>query len=193
MYLEAQDFIQKLKSGDEESFGILVDRFQTRVYNTCLGFVFKQEDAEDLTQEVFLEVYRSIHNFEARAQLSTWIYRISVTKSLEFLRTWKRKKRAGKLLSLIGLQASGFDLKGDRLDHPGIRIENQELAKRLYGAIDSLPENQRTAFTLCKIDGRSYEEVAEIMQMSISSIESLLFRSRKNLKANLEKFYSEEF
>ncbi len=191
--MEAQELIQKLKQGDQAAFALLVDLHQGRVYTTCLGFVFRQEDAEDLTQEVFVEVYRSISKFEGRSSLSTWIYRIAVTKSLELLRSWKRKKRAGKVLSLVGLQAVGFDLPANACDHPGIQLENKETERRLFGAIELLPENQRIAFTLCKIDGQSYNEAAEIMAVSVSSIESLLFRARKNLKQRLEKFYQEEF
>jgi RNA polymerase sigma factor (sigma-70 family) len=190
--MEELDLVDRVKAGQQKAFEILVDRFQGRVYNACLGFLFNREDAEDLTQEVFLEVHRSIHTFEGRAALGTWIHRIAMTKSLELIRSRGRKKRAGQLLSLFGLQQAGWDPRADALDHPGIRLENQERARHLYAAIGSLPEQQRVAFTLAKIEGRSYEEVAEIMALSIPSIESLLFRAKKGLQKKLEHFYRED-
>jgi RNA polymerase sigma factor (sigma-70 family) len=187
--MEDSEWVQRLRNGDPKAYSRFVDQFQGRVYNTCIGFVFNREDAEDLAQEVFVEVFRSIANFEERSSLATWVYRIAVTKSLELLRSRTRKKRAGQLLSLFGLQQSGFDVRGHAIDHPGIRLENQERAKHLYAAIDSLPENQRIAFVLHKIDGHSYEAVAEIMELSGPSVESLLFRAKKNLQKKLENYY----
>jgi RNA polymerase sigma factor (sigma-70 family) len=190
--MEDSQLIDRIKAGDGQSFETLVDRFQGRVYNACLGFVFNRDDAQDLTQEVFIEVYKSIASFEGRASLGTWIHRIAVTKSLELIRSRSRKKRAGQLLSLIGLQQAGWDVRADEIDHPGFSLENKERARHLYSAINGLPEQQRIAFTLHKIEGRPYEEVAEIMGLSISSIESLLFRAKKGLQKKLEIFYKED-
>ncbi|MFN8394251.1 MAG: sigma-70 family RNA polymerase sigma factor [Bacteroidia bacterium] len=185
-------FIERLRKGDSMAYSRLVQQFQARVFNTCLNFVFDRTEAEDLTQEVFLEVYRSIGAFEERSSLSTWIYRISVTKSLELIRSKSRKKRAGMLLSIFGLQEKGWDVRGHVVDHPGFQLENQERAQRLHAALHSLPENQRVAFTMHKLDGHRYEEVAEIMGISLASVESLIFRARKNLQKTLEKFYQDE-
>ena len=102
--MEERAWIEELQKGSPKAFERLVDAFQKRVFNTCLNFVFDQSDAEDLTQEVFVEVFRSIRGFEERSSLATWIYRISVSKSLELIRSRKRKKRAGVLLSIFGMQ-----------------------------------------------------------------------------------------
>ena len=190
--MEESGLIDAVKAGDKLAFGRLVDRYERSVFNACLGFAFNREDAQDLAQEVFLEVFRSIHHFEGRSALGTWIHRIAVTKSLELIRSRSRKKRAGQLLSLIGLQQAGWDPRADEVDHPGIRLENKERARHLYAAIDSLPEQQRIAFTLSKIDGRSYEEVAAIMETSIPSVESLLFRAKRGLQKKLTQFYQQD-
>lgn len=190
--MEDQELIEKLRTGDRKAFEALVDAFQTKVLNTCLSFVFDRSDAEDLTQEVFVEVFRSISGFEQRSSLSTWIYRISVTKSLELIRSRKRQKRAGVLLSIFGLQQAGWDVKAPASDHPGVRLENKERAHRLHLALQSLPENQRIAFTLHKLEAQSYEEVAQVMGVSLSSVESLIFRARKNLQKSLENYYKSE-
>src|SRR5210317_2479206 len=93
--------VSDLKDGEEEAFRYLVDQYQDKVYNTCISFVKNPDDADDLTQEVFLEVYNSIHKFRLESKLSTWIYRISVNKSLEYLRKMKRKKRFGFLFAIV--------------------------------------------------------------------------------------------
>lgn len=190
--MEDGALIDAVKAGDQKAFGLLVDRYELRVFNACLGFVFNRDDAQDLAQEVFIEIFRSIHTFEGRSALGTWIHRIAVTKSLELIRSRGRKKRAAQLLSLIGLQQAGWDARADEVDHPGIRLENKERARHLYAAIDSLPEQQRIAFTLSKIDGRSYEEIAAIMETTIPSIESLLFRAKKALQKKLTHFYQQD-
>jgi len=181
--------VQDLKAGKSTAYKVLVRDFHGRVFNTCLGFVGNSQDAEDLAQEVFVEVFKSIHKFQEKSKLSTWIYRISVTKSLELIRKRGRKKRAGQMFSLADLNEKGFDLKGCKTDHPGVQMENQDRSKALYQALATLPENQRVAFTLNKIDGSSYQEVADIMGTTLSSIESLIFRARKNLQKQLAYFY----
>jgi RNA polymerase sigma factor (sigma-70 family) len=190
--MEEQQLIDKLRSGDRRAYEALVDAFQAKVFNTCLSFVFDKADAEDLAQEVFVEVFRSIGSFEQRSSLSTWIFRISVTKSLELIRSRKRQKRSGILLSIFGLQQAGWDAKAPAGDHPGVRLENKERAHRLHLALQELPENQRIAFTLHKLEAQSYEEVAQVMGVSLGSVESLIFRARKNLQKSLENFYKSD-
>ncbi|MEL6863010.1 MAG: sigma-70 family RNA polymerase sigma factor [Bacteroidota bacterium] len=184
--------ITQLKAGSQSAFKVLIDQYQKRVLNTCLGFLPNRHDAEDLTQEVFIEVYRSAANFRGDSSLSTWIYRIAVTKSLEQIRKRKRKKRMAFFQSLIGLDSPQVQASATDMDHPGIKLEQKERAQTLYKAIDNLSQNQRIAFTLHKIEGMSYKEISEIMDVSLSSIESLIFRARKNLQKNLYTFYQKQ-
>lgn len=179
-------FISRLKEGDAASFEMLVKQYGSKIYNTSLSIVQHEEDAEDITQEVFTEVFQSIHNFKGASKLSTWIYRIAVTCSLEFLRKKKRQKRFGLMQSIFG--SDGFE-DVPHFIHPGIVLENKEKAKVLFTAIDKLAENQKTAFILHKAEGLTYTEVAEVMQVSVSSVESLLFRAKQKLQKLLSDYY----
>lgn len=181
--------IRELRNGEEKAFRELVEVYQNKVFNTCVSFVKNPDDADDLSQEVFIEVYNSIDKFREESKLSTWIYRIAVNKSLEYIRKMKRKKRFRFL-------SGGGDrdklVKAEELDfnHPGILIENKEKAAILFQAVEKLPENQRIAFTLHKLEDLSYEQIAEVMNKSISSVESLMHRARINLRKKLIHYYS---
>jgi RNA polymerase sigma-70 factor (ECF subfamily) len=180
--------VNDLKDGEEEAFRYLVDQYQDKVYNTCISFVKNPDDADDLTQEVFLEVYNSIHKFRLESKLSTWIYRISVNKSLEYLRKMKRKKRFGFLFA-IDFERNQRDNVELEFNHPGILAENKEKAAILYRAIEKLPENQRIAFTLHKLEDLSYVQISEIMNKSLSSVESIMHRAKLNLRKELFNYY----
>ncbi len=140
-------------------------------------------EAEDLTQETFVEVYLNIENFRAEARLSTWIYRIAVNKALGHLRAKRAKKRFGQLLSIFHLAPA--DEKPD-WEHPGHLLEKKESAERLAAAVETLPGQQKTAFVLRQSEELSYAEIAEVMQVSVPSVESLLFRAKQNLKKKLD-------
>ncbi|MEO1049579.1 MAG: RNA polymerase sigma factor [Bacteroidota bacterium] len=183
------DLVTLLIKGDQAAFKQLVERFQNIVFNTCLNFLTNQEDAEDATQEVFIEVFNAIDQFKGQSKLSTWIYRIAVTKSLEHIRRRKSKKRWAFMQSLFGNEDQIWAPSRDANDHPGAMMENKERSKVLFSAIDQLPDNQRVAFTLHKIDGQSYQEVSQIMELSVSSVESLMFRAKKNLQKKLTGYY----
>ena len=183
--------INALQQGNQVAFKQLVDSQQERVINTALGFLPNMHDAEDICQEVFIEVYRSIHKFRGDAKISTWIYRVTVTKCLDHLKAKKRKKRIGYIQSLFGKDEQPIEIK-DEFNHPGVTLENKERTKVLFAAIDQLPDNQRVAYTLNKIEGMPYKEVAEVLNVSLSSVESLLFRAKKNLKKHLYTYYQKE-
>ena len=188
--MDEKQLIKRLQETPDTGFRMLIDQYQDKVLNTCLGFVPHLQDAEDLSQEVFVEVYRSISKFEEKSSLSTWIYRISVNKCLEMIRSRKRHKRSAFFKSLIGLNEVAERIDTGRFDHPGILLEDKERAQILFNAIDKLAEKQRTAFTLNKVEGLSYQEVAKIMETSLSSVESLLFRAKKNLQKLLANYYN---
>lgn len=184
-------FIERLKAGEQNAYGELLDMFSERVYNTALGLLQNQEDAEDITQEVFAEVFGSVAGFRGQSKLSTWIYRIAVTKSLELIRSRTRVKRFCVVLSLFGREDQFNQSSGEAFYHPGISLENKEMSAVLFNAIRKLPLNQRTAFTLNKLENLSYAELAEVMKLSVSSVESLLFRAKQKLRELLGKYYEE--
>lgn len=192
--MEEKEFIQALKSRDSLAYSKLIDDFQDKVFGTCISFVPNKEDAEDIAQEVFLEVFNSIDKFKGKSKLTTWIYRITTNKCLEFIRKRNTKKRFAFLQSITGnilpLDKTTYFTE---INHPGIQLENKELNETLFKAINSLPESQSVMFTLHKIDGKSYDEIAEITNKSLSSVESTMFRAKKNLKSILENYYKNEY
>ena len=177
-----KDIIDQLKQGNEEAFKQVFETYKDCIFNTILYMVQSNSEAEDLTQEVFVEVFLSIENFNAQSKLYTWIYRIAINKALNYQRSKKAKKRLGSFLSIFNLSAS--DDMPDFV-HPGILLENKELSESLYQAIDQLPAKQKTAFILRQLEDLSYLEIAEVMQTTIPSVESLLFRAKQNLQKYL--------
>ena len=186
--------IEQLKLKNTAVFSNLIDSYQQKVFGTCLSFVPNKEDAEDLVQEVFLEVFNSISKFKGNSTLSTWIYRITTNKCLEFIRKQKTKKRTGFLKPLFS-QDFSIDKTNyfTEFNHPGFLLEAKELNETLFKAINKLPESQTLIFTLHKIDGKSYQEIAEITDRSVSSVESVMFRAKKNLQKLLYNYYKNEF
>ncbi|MEI6435560.1 MAG: RNA polymerase sigma factor, partial [Bacteroidota bacterium] len=181
--------IKKLREGDEQTFRELVEQFRERVFNTALGMLQHRENAEDVTQEVFVEVFSSVARFRGDCSLSSWIYRITVQKSLEHIRSGQRKKRSGFIFSLFGREDQVNIATEAPFYHPGIQLENRERAAILFSAIAKLPVNQRTAFVLHKVEGLSQTEIAEIMKITISSVESLMVRAKSRLRELLADYY----
>lgn len=175
---------------NENNFRQIVEAHKDRVYNTCYKFLRQREDAEDAAQETFIEIYRSLSTFRGEAQLSTWIHRIAVSKSLDIIRKRKRKKRLGSVKQLMGFNDMHTDSPLPEQLQPDQIMEESERRKLLYYTLDKLTENQRIALTLTQLQGFSYQETAEIMDTSVSSIESLIFRAKKNLKKKLCKEYN---
>jgi len=189
--LEESILITELRAGNREAFQTLFRLHRKQVYNTCLGLLQHAHDAEDITQEVFIEIFRSAENFRGDSKLSTWLYRISYNKCLDHLRSKSRGKRSGNVVHLDGEAAPQIPTD-NFFEHPGIALERKERSKILFAAISALPENQRVAFTLSKVDGLSYREICEVMEMNLPAIESLLHRAKQNLKKLLTDYYESE-
>ena len=183
--MEEKNLIKNLKEGDENAFKFLVEKYKGFIFNTCLPIIQNTEEADDLTQEVLIQIYKSINGFKGYSSLSTWIYRITLSKCFEYLRFKKRKKRFSQIINLFREDGSTIDIP--QFDHPGVQLEKKEDARLLFEAIDSLNEEQKTAYVLRNVQGLSYKKVSKVMEKSISSIESLIFRAKKNLKKYLVK------
>jgi RNA polymerase sigma factor (sigma-70 family) len=184
--LTEHELIQGLRNGDESAFQYLVNHYQERVYNTAIGIVQNAQDAEDVAQEVFIQVYRSINNFKGESKLSTWLYRIATTRALDLLRSRKSKKRFGLLQRLFGEGNEPLYELPD-FNHPGVALDRKEQAAKLFKAIGELPENQKVAFTLHKLEDLSYQEISEVMNTTVPAVESLMHRAKQNLRKMLEK------
>ncbi|TFF35750.1 RNA polymerase sigma factor [Mucilaginibacter psychrotolerans] len=186
--MNENDLITALRHNNENAFRFLVDRYQKSVFNIALGFVQQKENAEEVTQEVFIKVFETIAGFKQDAKLSTWVYRIAVNQSLDFIRHTKRKKRFAIITSMFN-KADELIHQPPDFCHPGVVLENKEQATVLFKAIAQLPQSQKTAFLLQKIDGCSQQKIAAIMQLTEGAVESHLFRAKATLKKLLINYY----
>ncbi|MCX6339694.1 MAG: RNA polymerase sigma factor [Candidatus Aureabacteria bacterium] len=187
--MEDLELLQDLKDGNPEAFKRLVELHQELVINICYRFVFIREDAEDIAQEVFIKVYRSISDFRGESKLSTWIYRIAVAKSLDFIRRINRRKRFGFIQTLIGIDNQIEKLPAPRSSLPDAEMERRERYRVLQHALGILPENQRMAITLSKYHDFSNKEIAEILGTTVSAVDALLHRAKNNLRKRLYRYY----
>jgi RNA polymerase sigma-70 factor (ECF subfamily) len=185
------ELIEQLKKGDEAAFRSIVEQWQDMVYNTILGIVQNETEAEDLAQDVFIKVFEKISSFKGDSKFSTWLYRIATTTALDHLRSKKRKKRFGFLQSISG--DGGESVQVPDFHHPGVNLDNKERAAVLFKAIEALPENQKAAYTLHKLEGLSYRDVSEVLNTTVSAVESLMSRANQNLRKELETYYNRHY
>jgi RNA polymerase sigma factor (sigma-70 family) len=186
--LNESELITLLKKKDRDAFKIIVETWQDMVYNTALGILQNEADAEDTAQEVFIQVYESIHSFKEESKFSTWVYRITVSKAMDHIRKKKRKKRFAFIQSLYGKDDNQM-IEPPDFFHPGVSIENKENATALFKAIGKLSDNQKTAFVLSRMEGLSYSKIGDVMKLSDSAVDALLQRAKKNLQSSLKDYY----
>jgi RNA polymerase sigma-70 factor (ECF subfamily) len=147
--------------------------YSSMVYNLSLQYVQNTEDAEEITQDVFVKVYQKLPSFQEKSSLRTWVYRIAINQSLDFIKAKQSLKRRFWL-------------------NPGVELEQKEACKRIFDAINQLPDKQKTSVILLKIMGKDRAEVAEIMNLNVKAMESVFQRAKKNLEVLLNKNNSHE-
>ncbi len=187
-----EEQIQKIIDGDRASFKVLVDEYQLFVKRICYNYLRNLEDAEDISQETFVTIYKTIKSFRKESELSTWIYRIAISKCIDHTRKIKSKKRLGLVKKIIGLEKETAKKIPSQEINPEINFEINERNEILVWALNKLPENQRIAITLSKIKGINHKEVAQTMDISVSAVESLIHRGKANLKQLLFKYYNDK-
>lgn len=155
------------------------------VYNLALQYTQNIEDTEEVAQDVFVSIYNSIDKFQANSKLSTWIYRITINKSLDFIKAKKTKKRFAFITNLFFEDSNEVKHDKANFNHPGVELENKEAVEKIFHEINQLPTNQKTVIILSRIEQKSQAEVAEIMNLSIKAAESLYQRAKQNLSKKL--------
>lgn len=174
------EIIRDVLNGDQKKYALIVEKYQSNVFRTAIGFVHSKEDAEDIAQDVFIQVFRLLGSFEGKSELSTWLYRITVNRSINFLKSEKRKRFWSSFTNAFQPVSK---------ENPVIRrLEDAEENLFVKKAIDALPENQRTAFVLRKYEGLSQKETANIMRLTEGAVEQLLIRAKINLRKKLGSF-----
>lgn len=151
------------------------------VYNLSLHFVQNILVAEEITQDVFISVYQSLSQFRKDAEISTWIYRITINKCKDHIKAKKRKKRFTQITSLFFKETLNIAQDIPEFNHPGVLLENKEELEQIFAHINSLPGNQKTAIILQKLEHKSQAEIAEILNIKIKAVESLIHRAKVNL------------
>ncbi len=171
--------IQNILDGSQTDFEWLIKMYQPNVFRTAMGLLHNKEDAEEVTQDVFLKVYDSLSSFNQKAALSTWVYRITINTSVNLLKKKKGNRLLVGLSALLGLASK--EKQSEKL------VTDKEEKDAIRKAMQELPEKQRLAFVLTKYEELPQRQVAEILQISEGAVEQLVIRARNNLRKKLEK------
>lgn len=173
-----QELVKQVQSGNKNAFNLLVVRHQNKVMNIVSRYVKNSGDVADVTQEAFIKAYRALPNFRGESAFYTWLYRIAVNSAKNYLTSQSRKPPA----SDVDAQEADFYDGSDALKEnasPEKTLLCEELQKKLFAAIESLPEDLRAAITLREIEGLSYEEIAAVMECPVGTVRSRIFRARE--------------
>jgi RNA polymerase sigma-70 factor (ECF subfamily) len=181
----SEDLMSRTAEGDELAFEILVRRHQTSVLNLVYRYVGDRTKAKDLAQEVFIRVWRAANRYEPKAKFTTWIYRITANLCLNELKSIKGKKLVQLEAEEESRQNTNFETHPNASRSPEDLLLAEERSRQVSEALQSLPESQRMALILKRYDNLSYDEIAKIMECSISAVESLLVRAKRNLQEKL--------
>jgi RNA polymerase sigma factor (sigma-70 family) len=179
------ELVAQLQQGSEAAFRTLVGRFQGRVYSTAYSLLRSAEDAEDVAQEVFVEVHQTIGRFRGEAALSTWLYRLATSRALQHRRRQQARKRFAFFSSLLGFANQVLPEPPDHA-HPQALLEDAQQLHLLQLHIGRLPAQQQVAFTLRHEQELSYAEIAAVLGTTVVAVESLLFRARHTLRQHLQ-------
>lgn len=179
----------RVKQGDATAFAELVDKYKQPVMNLVFRMLRDMTEAEDLAQNVFLQVHRSAHRYEPSAKFSTWLFTIARNLSLNEIRRRSRHRTESIDAPQFGQESSTPpQLEAPRTASPPDTLLQGELEQKIEMALADLPENQRTAILLCRQNELSYEEIAKILGCSLSATKSLIHRGRETLKARLKPY-----
>ena len=178
--------VQRCAEGDEAACGELVAEHQRMVVQLAMNLLGDRDEALDLSQDVFLRVFRTIHRFRGQSSLRTWIYRIAVNQARNRHRFWRRRHRADQV-SLDQHIAAHGEFRCSNSSTPERALAQKELASQLEQALGGLPFDQRTAIVLREVDGLSYEEIAFSLGVAVGTVKSRLTRARQALRAELRE------
>ncbi|RLE14294.1 RNA polymerase subunit sigma-24 [Candidatus Aerophobetes bacterium] len=182
--------VARFKEGDESSFKELVERYQSRVYSIVLAMLGDKNDADDLSQEVFLKVYRFIHQFKGRSKFFTWLYRLTINTCIS---ARNRKKRNNQILLSQSFKKdfTPIDTLQNDAKSPIEILQNRELEKKIKLALDSLSDGLKEVFVLREIEDLSYKQLSRILHCPEGTVKSRLFRAREELKKKLMPYIDE--
>lgn len=159
-------------------------QYADMVFNLCLNYTQNQQVAEELTQDIFVKALLNLPNFKGNSSAKTWLYKIAINTCNDFSKAQNAQKRSW-LKALFSTNAGTYEVQD--FNHPGVQLEQKQAVQHIFKCINRLPENQKTALILKSIDGLAQQEIAEIMNLKIKAVESLLSRARTNLQKILNE------
>lgn len=176
-----ETLVEQFQAGDSSGFDELVKRYEQKIFNLCCRFLDQSEDADDAAQEIFIKVYKGLNQFNNQARFSTWLYRIAVNHALNIRRS-RRRSHWLRPLSLISKDESEkISRVHDQTNNPQEQLEKKEEIERIHQALVNLPEEQRVIVYLHRFQELSYRDIAEILGLRLSTVESRLFHAKKQL------------
>jgi len=182
-----REAVRRCLGGDAEAFGVLVERYQDRIFNACVRIVGDRETAREMAQEAFLRGFERLATFREGARFSTWLFAIAINQCRSELRRRKTKKHRPPL----SLDAARAEREGagyeppSREAGPGVAIERREMRRRLERELAALPENYRVPVVLRDVEELSYEEIAEVIGKPVGTVRSRIHRGRLLLRDRL--------
>lgn len=185
-----EELILRLQRGDEWAFQLMVRRFRKKIFSIAFGITLDTEESQDIMQEVFLQVYRTIGDFRGDASLATWLHRITVNRSLNWKRRWARRFKWLHVSTDSADDHPAAEPESE-LPSPEIRMANAQTRQQIDNALKMLPDQARTVFVLRELEGLSYEEIADATGIKIGTVRSRLFHARKRLKEILQPLVEE--
>lgn len=177
--------IARCRAGEQAACEQLVADHQAMVFQLGCHLLGSRDEAYDLSQEVFLRVFRTIDRFRADASLKTWIYRIAINQASNRRRFWSRRHRLGQVSLDAHVEVHGEPTEATDASSPHRILASKELAARLTVALDALPFDQRTVIILREVEGLSYDEIAQALDIAVGTVKSRLTRARQALRASL--------
>ncbi|MFC2087032.1 RNA polymerase sigma factor [Bacteroidota bacterium] len=182
------DIVNKITGGDKEAYRLIVEKYRQAIFRICMGYAHDENDANDLTQETFINAYQNLHKFKFKSAFSTWLYRIAVNLSLNFIRS-KKRILLERYTNTSEASLRSLEISTNEVLNPEQIILNEEQSNIIKKELHKLSDQQKTAFILSKYDNMSQKEIAEIMKISEGAVESLIQRAKVNLYKNLATYF----
>ncbi len=180
--------VQAVRDGNAGAYRALVEKYQQRTYTLIYGVVRNQEDARDLTQDAFVKAYNSLDTFRLESSFYTWLYRIAMNLAIDQTRRIKRRPTTPFDETIASKEEDGGIADLHHAQNPRRELERKELYGKIMDAIESLPEDQKQAVLLREVEGLSYKEIAEVLDVAEGTVMSRLFYARKKLQKLLAEF-----
>jgi len=189
--MDEQHLVEQLRQGDRKAFAVLVNTFQKRLLKVAYGITLDPEESREIVQEVFITVFRQIHSFRQDAALYTWLRKMTVNHCLNWKRRWNRRFRWNHD-PITRENDPGFSPEDSPMETPETLMQKKQFQDGLMAAVKHLPEKTRTVFVLYALEGLSYEEIADFLQIRKGTVASRLYHARKQVAQALNSKQTQE-